>query len=313
VLIEQDHLEEAEQHLRQGLTQMGAGMNPHYLMTAHLALYRLHEILGQPEKALKCLERLEAAWPDIAFCTRGLRATHALWTAPQDRRALAVAAAWCAEFSPAVEGPLPGLGPFGAADAYYLAGLAWMRAQIAAGNGPAAESYLQRQLERAMERGLATRVIELSLLEAELAAQTTPDRAWPALERALALARREGHVRSFDQGPALKRLLAEAAERADCPPYLPQVLAAIGASAGAGGAAPGAPVFAPGVVESLTKRELEILQLMAEGASNQAIAARLVITVGTVKSHINHILGKLGAQNRTEAVARGRAAGLIKI
>jgi LuxR family maltose regulon positive regulatory protein len=320
VLLEQDHLEEAEQHLRQGLAQMGAGMNPHYLMTAHLALYRLNEILGQPEKALKCLERLEAAWPDIAFCTRGLRATHDLRTAPQDRRALAVAAAWCAEFSPAVEGPLPGLGPFGAADAYYLAGLAWMRAQIAAGNGPAAESYLQRQLERAMERGLATRVIELSLLEAELAAQTTPSqgpdgrkRAWGAIERALAAARGAGHVRIFDQGPALKRLLAEAAERADCPPYLPQVLAAIGASAGAGGAAPGAPVFAPGVVESLTERELEILQLMAEGASNQAIAAHLVITVGTVKSHINHILGKLGAQNRTEAVARGRAAGLIKI
>ena len=52
---------------------------------------------------------------------------------------------------------------------------------------------------------------------------------------------------------------------------------------------------------------------MAQGATNQAIATRLVITVGTVKSHINHILGKLGAQNRTEAVARARESGIIKI
>ena len=50
---------------------------------------------------------------------------------------------------------------------------------------------------------------------------------------------------------------------------------------------------------------------MARGATNQAIAEKLVITVGTVKSHINHILGKLGAQNRTEAVARGREYHLI--
>jgi DNA-binding CsgD family transcriptional regulator len=49
----------------------------------------------------------------------------------------------------------------------------------------------------------------------------------------------------------------------------------------------------------LTTRELEVLRLMARGASNQLIAQQLVITVGTVKSHINHILGKLAAHNRT--------------
>ncbi len=324
VLLEQDHQEEAEQRLRQGLLQMGAGMNPHYLMIAYLALYRLNEIQGRSEEAVKCLEQLEIVWPDLTFCTRGLRVTHALRVAPADGRTLVNAAAWCGDFSPRLEGPLPGLGPFGAADAFYLASLAWIRSQAALGNGQAAEPYLKRQLELAAAHGLATRVIELSLLEAELAAQTSPAaipdgraQVRAAIERALELARHEGHVRSFDLGTACTRLLAEEAGREDCPPYLKQVLAAIGTSEAAIQErleiAADAPALDQGLVESLTERELEILRLMAQGASNQVIAGRLVITVGTVKSHINHILGKLGAQNRTEAVARGRAAGLIKI
>ncbi len=54
----------------------------------------------------------------------------------------------------------------------------------------------------------------------------------------------------------------------------------------------------------LTRRELEVLDLMAAGASNAEIADRLVISVGTVKSHVKHILRKLRAANRAEAVSR---------
>ena len=67
----------------------------------------------------------------------------------------------------------------------------------------------------------------------------------------------------------------------------------------------------PGLVEQLTARELEILRLVAAGTPNQAIAAQLVVTLDTVKKHITHLLGKLGAANRTEAVARARQLGLI--
>ena len=52
---------------------------------------------------------------------------------------------------------------------------------------------------------------------------------------------------------------------------------------------------------------------MAQGSSNQDIAGKLFITIGTVKSHINHILVKLDAHNRTEAVARARESGLLEI
>ena len=67
----------------------------------------------------------------------------------------------------------------------------------------------------------------------------------------------------------------------------------------------------PGLVEPLTDRELEVLRLLAAGRSNQRIARDLVVALDTVKKHVTHILGKLGAANRTEAAARARQLGLI--
>jgi ATP/maltotriose-dependent transcriptional regulator MalT len=66
-----------------------------------------------------------------------------------------------------------------------------------------------------------------------------------------------------------------------------------------------------GPVESLTPREIEVLRLVALGRSNRQIADELFVSVGTVKSHVNSISGKLGAANRVEAVARGRDVGLL--
>jgi len=62
----------------------------------------------------------------------------------------------------------------------------------------------------------------------------------------------------------------------------------------------------PGLIDPLTSRELEVLQMLAAGKSNQAIAGELVVTLDTVKKHVSHLLGKLGAANRTEAVTRAR-------
>ena len=66
-----------------------------------------------------------------------------------------------------------------------------------------------------------------------------------------------------------------------------------------------------GLVEQLTSRELEVVEMLAAGRPNQAIASQLVVTLDTVKKHVSHVLGKLGAANRTEAVARARELGLI--
>jgi ATP/maltotriose-dependent transcriptional regulator MalT len=65
-------------------------------------------------------------------------------------------------------------------------------------------------------------------------------------------------------------------------------------------------------VEPLSDRELQVLRLLAAGKSNQQIADELVVVVDTVKKHVSHILDKLEAANRTQAVARARAMGLLR-
>ena len=67
------------------------------------------------------------------------------------------------------------------------------------------------------------------------------------------------------------------------------------------------------LVEPLTPREMDVIQAMAQGLSNKLIARHLAISEHTVKFHINAILGKLGAQSRTDAVVRATRAGLIRL
>jgi len=66
-------------------------------------------------------------------------------------------------------------------------------------------------------------------------------------------------------------------------------------------------------LESLTPREIQVLELLAEGLPNKAIANRLGISDQTVKFHVASISGKLGASNRTDAVRRGVRRGLIAL
>jgi ATP/maltotriose-dependent transcriptional regulator MalT len=63
--------------------------------------------------------------------------------------------------------------------------------------------------------------------------------------------------------------------------------------------------------DPLSQRELEVLQLLAGGASNQEIATALVLAPGTVKLHVVHILSKLGVKSRTRAILRARDLGLL--
>ena len=185
--------------------------------------------------------------------------------------------------------------------------------------GPAL-TLLQRLLDVAAGQGRTGSIIEIQALRAlALAARGDHASALDTLTEALTLARRHGYVRVLaDAGAPVRTLLARlpgarpgqrhAARRID-PGYLAALLRACGpADAGPSRRRPGAP---PGLAEALTDRELEVLRLLAAGKSNQRIAHDLVVALDTVKKHVTHVLGKLGAANRTEAVARARDLGLI--
>ena len=143
--------------------------------------------------------------------------------------------------------------------------------------------------------------------------------ATAALTAALEIGCPQGYVRVFaDEGPAMAAVLGRliAAQRGDqqaariplaC---LARLQRAFDGGRAAGGG-PAADSRTPRLIEQLTGRELEVLAMLAAGRSNQSIASHLVISLDTVKKHVSHLLGKLGAANRTEAVARGRELGLI--
>jgi LuxR family maltose regulon positive regulatory protein len=186
--------------------------------------------------------------------------------------------------------------------------------------GPAL-TLLQRLLATAESQGRIGSVIEIQALRAlALAARRDNAGALGALAEAVTLAGPRGYVRVFaDAGAPMRALLTRlSAARKDQralardidPDYLARLLRACG-QAGAAPPSRRAAAALPGMAEPLTDRELEVLQLLAAGKSNQRIAHELVVALDTVKKHVTHVLGKLGAANRTEAVARARQLGLI--
>ena len=72
-----------------------------------------------------------------------------------------------------------------------------------------------------------------------------------------------------------------------------------------------APVPKSGIVEPLSDRELEVLQLIAEGLTNQEISSRFFISMNTVKAHTRNIYAKFSVKSRTQAVAKARTLGLL--
>jgi LuxR family transcriptional regulator, maltose regulon positive regulatory protein len=186
--------------------------------------------------------------------------------------------------------------------------------------GPAL-TLLQRLLGAAASQGRTGSIIEIQALRAlALAALGDHASALGALAEALTLARRHGYVRVLaDEGAPMRALLAQLsaarpgqqhAARGIDPGYLAALLRVCSQpdAAPPRSRAVGA---APGLAEPLTDRELEVLRLLAAGRSNQRIARELVVALDTVKKHVTHVLGKLGAANRTEAAARARQLGLI--
>jgi len=198
------------------------------------------------------------------------------------------------------------------------------------GSALAALEPLRRQVEA---KGWESERLQVMVLQALALyvrarnAHSTVDKAVYLLGDALALAEPGGMLRVFlDEGPPMAQLLHTAATRdivargiatrgnagrGSVAEYAGRLLAAFSAAEPEPPVPPQEQAPVSELIEPLSERELEVLQLIAEGLTNPEIAARLFLALNTVKVHTRNIYGKLGVHTRTQAIARARALGVL--
>jgi len=168
-------------------------------------------------------------------------------------------------------------------------------------------------LNAAEAGGHVSRTIELLILQAlSLQAGDEIVKALVPLDKALSLAQPRGFFRIFvDEGPPMASLLYEALKREIAPKYVQRLLAAFPATEPEEGASKKSQVDQSSLIEPLSEREIEVLQLIADGISRPEIATRLVLSLNTVKTHARNIYSKLGVNNQMQAVGKARGLGLL--
>jgi LuxR family maltose regulon positive regulatory protein len=190
--------------------------------------------------------------------------------------------------------------------------LSQARVHLAQGDPSAALAVLEPFRQQVEAKGWEDERLKAMILQAiALHAQGKKEQAAQQLGDALALAEPGGFIRIFlDEGFPMAQLLSGAAARGVMPEYVGKLQAVFKAEQQKNEDKSDLPPTQP-LIEPLSQRELEILELIAQGLSNQEISERLYLALSTVKGHNRIIFDKLQVQRRTEAVARARELGLL--
>ncbi|HZW01639.1 MAG TPA: LuxR C-terminal-related transcriptional regulator, partial [Candidatus Deferrimicrobium sp.] len=182
-----------------------------------------------------------------------------------------------------------------------------------------ATQLLERLVKAAEEGGRTGSVIEILVLQA-LAHQRLGDipAALVSLQRALPLAEPQGYVRVFvDEGLPMASLLRAAARvaqgehKATAPSYVRRLLAAVDETGDSTPVRQGLAEPRQGLLEPLSKRELEVLRLLGTDLDGPDIARELVVSLNTVRTHTKNTYAKLGVNNRRAAVRRAEELDLL--
>jgi len=187
------------------------------------------------------------------------------------------------------------------------------RVSLASGDSSAALAALEPFRRDIETKGWEDERLKVMVLQAvALHAHGEKNMAIQLLTETLALAEPGGFIRIFiDEGSPMAELLSEAVARGVMPEYVSRLLDVFEAEKQARLNRSHRTQTPQPLIEPLSQRELEVLQLIAEGLSNREIAARLFLAEITVKGHNQRIFGKLQVQRRTEAVARARELGVL--
>ncbi|HEX6386100.1 MAG TPA: tetratricopeptide repeat protein [Anaerolineae bacterium] len=315
ILCEQNRLDAALAHVQLGVEQSEQVGGAWAALVLYRALARVHQAQGNWTDALDALDRAYQIGQStqvsiVVTLAAALRAR--LQLAQGDLEAAEVWAANSGLSPDDPEASHPGL-----REEEYLS---LARVLSAQGRHAEALSLLDRLLQAAEGEARMGSAIVIRILQGLLMqAQSNTAHALTFLERALVLAESEGYIRVFaDEGEPLRALLddfrSRLVTRLGTKPdnrssrllaYANRLLAAFPLTG---------ILAAPRLefhLEPLSERELEVLRLIATGASNRDIADSLVLAVTTVKKHVSNILSKLNSTSRTQAVAEARELGLL--
>lgn len=295
---EWNRLDEALAHARQSVALARLWGNADPLAFAYLTLADVQIALNRLDEARETLRDAErlisdaTLFPSFSPALQAAKARLSL-----NAGDLATADHWAEEATIAAQG-VTGMGEI----------LTLAQVHLARGRLDAALDAVSTVLEIARAQGLTAWLVRALGLQAIIhRAQGHHPQALSSMAEALTRAAPEGYVRSFvDLGPAMAPLLREAAAQGVTPNYAKDLLAALDVPEGTS-----APPRAQPLIEPLSARELEVLALVAEGLSNREVGSRLHIAESTVKSHLNHVYGKLAVDNRIQAVAKARALNLL--
>jgi len=307
VLREWNDLAGAMDAIARGLELNRSFGLPELIITALIALARTEQGMGdwdQAHAAMREAVQLAESYQVPYLLARATAWQAWLWLAQGDPstgsgQAAAQARRWAQASGLTIDDELS----YAREDEYAILA----RVLIAEGEPGPACRLLERLLQQAESGGRMGRAIEVMALQALAhAAQGDRPQAMITLEQALSLAEPEGYVRTFvDEGAPMAALLRQAASRGIMPDYVGKLLAAF-EQGREGFPSPPSPL-----VEPLSAREIEVLKLIVAGLSNREIAQHLFVGVGTVKTHISNIYGKLNVHSRTQAIARARELRLL--
>ena len=292
LLRERNQLDAAYEHVLTGLEyrrRLGG-----YMLIGDLPLMRILQARGDIDGAMRALHAAELAVQthpfQLALMIEFRAARVIQWLAVGDVK---MASRWAEECTGGSE----------------LEQLAQARLMLAQGRVSEAQDLLARQRSLAETGGRTGRLIEILALQAlALEAQGLPAEADMVFFQAVTLARPEGYQRVFlDLGQPLRELVERVAARSIDARALQDALQG---EKGAEVVSTPAPRVET-LIDPLTERELEVLQLLAHGLSNKEIAGKLFVAPGTVKQHLKNICRKLDVHGRMQAVRRGRELKLL--